>query len=130
MLRQRPEEKRLEWLLLFQRAELHSVGDLRRLEAAHWERLQLPLGVEQALQHAIRLPNPGALSAAGAASQPLASAPPGSVATKPAAASAAGGGNTQPEVDALKDSFSKLSRTITAAAHKAKSNLSSVAAKK
>jgi len=54
VLSDRDEEKRVAWLKLLHDNELHTVGQLRTLDPAKWERLHLPIGIEQALQDALK----------------------------------------------------------------------------
>jgi hypothetical protein len=139
VLRDRPEDKRREWTHVLVSNELGTIADLRALQASHWVRLGLPVGVEQALQQVINMGNRGqqrnpspipfssasgttltnaAAASSVAAEGHIAEAAPTTAAKHPAAME-----------ERLKGSITSLSKSITAVANKARTNLSSSAKK-
>lgn len=57
VLADRDLDKRTAWLKLLHENELHTVAQLRALDSTKWERLKLPIGIEQALQDALSKSN-------------------------------------------------------------------------
>jgi hypothetical protein len=119
VLADRPEERRREWIALLWQHEQRTIADLRALQPAQWDRLQLPIGAERVLQQAIALPNTAL--ALPPPPQPPASPRTGVAATTanaveaPAGAAPGAIGPKKLEED-FKGGLLKLSRSITAAA--------------